>query len=91
MKSFIGSLLKWRRASKKPSANAPIKNLPEPTTGYVDLNFKVADPFRRKYKFTATYKDMTMKEVMENSFETWLEKNGDDKLRAMLKTIMDGK
>ena len=88
MKSFIEWFLKWRRASKKPSDNTPIKNLPKPTTGYVDLNFKVTDLFHRNYKFTATYKGMTMKELMEASFEAWLQKNGDDKLRAMNKTIM---
>jgi hypothetical protein len=81
MKSFIEWFLKWRRASEKPPEN----------TAIVDLNFKVTDLFRRKYKIIAAHTGMTMKEVLEDSCEVWLQKNGDDKLRAMIKTITDGK
>lgn len=91
MKSFIEWFLKWRRASEKPPENTAIRNLPKPATGHVDLNFKVTDLFRRKYKIIAAHTGMTMKEVLEDSCEVWLQKNGDDKLRAMIKTITDGK
>ena len=84
MKSFTGWLLKLRRAVKKPSEKTPTKNLPDRTTSYVDLNFKVTNEFHRNFKFTATYKGISMKELMKRSFEAWLQKNSDDELRGIL-------
>jgi hypothetical protein len=39
---------------------------------FTDLNFKVLPDFKLKYKVTASSAGMSMKELLEESFDMWL-------------------
>jgi hypothetical protein len=61
-----------------PPSTQTVDNLSksaEPTK-LVDLNFKVPEQTHRKFKMVATGWGMSMKDLFEASFQTWLEKNG---------------
>lgn len=51
-------------------------NLATPTSGTMDLNFKVHPDFHREFKSTAAIRGMSMKELLEASFNAWKEKFG---------------
>lgn len=51
----------------------------------LDLNFKVDKTFHRTYKLVATLKGMSMKELLEQSFETWVNEHGDKQLKELVK------
>jgi hypothetical protein len=40
----------------------------------VDMGFKVKRSFRNRFKTTAASNDLSMKELLEASFEAWIEK-----------------
>jgi hypothetical protein len=61
-----------------PSAVVTPDNLSKPSEGLVDLNFKVSPSFKRKFKLTSVTRGMMMKELMEASFEAYIEKYGID-------------
>jgi hypothetical protein len=46
------------------------------STLFCDLNFKVAQSFHRHFKLEATMRGMTMKELLEVCFRTYLDQNG---------------
>jgi predicted HicB family RNase H-like nuclease len=50
-----------------------------------DLNFKVEPKFHRNFKLVAALRGMTMKELLEKSFECWVEHNANDQVRDLLR------
>jgi hypothetical protein len=62
-------------------------NLSKPATGLQDLNFKVDNDFHRTFKLAATLKGMSMKELLEGSFAAWVERYGDDQIRALFEAL----
>jgi hypothetical protein len=67
-----------------PAIEQPLENMAKPNSGIQDLNFKVDPDFHLAFKLAATMKGMSMKEVLEASFKHWVERYGDNRLRAML-------
>jgi hypothetical protein len=50
-----------------------------------DLNFKIEPAFHRAFKLAATLNGMSMRELLEASFKTWVEKYGDKQLKALIR------
>jgi hypothetical protein len=44
------------------------------------MNFKVTPDFHRAFKTMSTIGDMSMKELLEASFRSWLKQYGDERL-----------
>jgi hypothetical protein len=59
-------------------------NLSTPNSGLQDMNFKVPPDFHRAFKTAAVMRGMNMKELLEASFQCWVETYGDDQLKAFL-------
>jgi hypothetical protein len=54
----------------------PTRNLVAPsTTRSADLNFKVSEEFHRAFKGAATLTGISMKELLEEAFNLWVEQN----------------
>lgn len=58
-------------AEEKAPANLAMPS----TTRAADLNFKVAEEFHRAFKAAATLKGISMKELLEEAFQLWAERN----------------
>lgn len=44
-----------------------------------DMSFKVPETFHRRYKSAAAVHGLQMKDILEQSFEMWMEVNGGSK------------
>lgn len=54
----------------------PTQHLAAPsTTRAADLNFKVTEEFHRAFKAAATIKGISMKELLEEAFRLWIDRN----------------
>jgi hypothetical protein len=76
-----------RRRGLLAEVPAPVTapdNLSKPAVGLQDLNFKVDNDFHRTFKLVATMKGMSMKELLEGAFNAWVERYGDDQIRALV-------
>jgi hypothetical protein len=49
-----------------------------------NLNFKVAPNCHRAFKVTAAYREIPMKELLDESFRCWLAQFGDQTLNGLL-------
>lgn len=59
-------------------------NLAQANSGAQDMNFKMDPAFHRAFKATASMRNMAMKELLEASFRTWVEINGNDVEKQLL-------
>jgi hypothetical protein len=72
-----------RRHGSRDIVVTPPTNLQKSNSGLQDLNFKVDPGFHTVFKVVATIKGMSMKELLEASFKAWVDKFGDDQIRAI--------
>ena len=70
-----------------PTPTLTPDNLSRPAAGLQDLNFKVENDFHRNFKLVATEKGMSMKELLEASFHAWVDRYGDDRIRALIRAL----
>ena len=55
---------------------SPTQHLAAPSnTRAADLNFKVSEEFHRAFKAAATIKGISMKELLDEAFQLWVERN----------------
>lgn len=64
--SFLG------RPDAAPSMDAAANNMK--AEKWADLNFKVSPDFHRKFKSTAVTSGMSMKELLEEAYNAWVDK-----------------
>jgi hypothetical protein len=55
---------------------APANLVANTTDGYADLGFKVTPEFRQRYKMVSVIQNISMKELMEESFKLYCETHG---------------
>lgn len=73
-KNDVGS--KRRLQLSIPESRFLTDNLSKPSDDIADMNFKVASDFHRRFKTEATIRGLSMKELLEESFKCYLDKNG---------------
>ena len=56
-------------------------------SGFQDMNFKVDPEFHTVFKVVAAIKGMPMKDLLESAFAAWVEKFGDDQIKAITMTL----
>ncbi len=59
----------------------PVQRASAPSASYADINFKVPEDFKRRYRQAAAVMGMKLDEVLKESFELWLRENHLDDLR----------
>lgn len=63
-----------------PASTETPDNLSVPSSGLQDLNFKVDPVLHRAFKTVATYRGMSMKELLEASFRCWIKEYSDEEM-----------
>lgn len=56
----------------------------KPNSSLQDMNFKVDPKFHRAFKVASTMNGMSMKELLDASFRTWIDKYGAEPLKTLL-------
>lgn len=68
------------RLSRPPAPVAPdhipVKPVIEGHLGFVDLNFKVKPKLHKRFRVEAAFAELSLKDLMIESFETWLKARG---------------
>lgn len=63
----------------------PPDNMQKANSGHHDMNFKVDPELHTAFKTVASIKGMAMKDLLEASFQCWMDHNADDALRSVIK------
>jgi hypothetical protein len=75
-------------APNEPTVAEP--NLSKPNSGIQDMNFKMDPEFHAAFKMIASKRKMAMKEMLEASFRCWVDVNGDEMEKAILRPKSQG-